>query len=1062
MASNVILRRPAGLGAASSFGVDELTTVLSAQGLRLVEDGADVEIALTRVDLPEWPGRGLPEPDDRPESYAITRPSPDRLAVVGRDDNGLLYGCLDLAEQLDLGTDLSSAVERRVAPELRVRGVYLFLHNEEAEQGWVNDPAFWQSYADDLARYRFNRFNLIYGHQSPYLIPIYAFMLDDLDEAYPEIRVEGITPEERARHLVALQMASEAMASRGLTFFLGIWNSRPWKTANGVWETQATRVSGTDDLGRLVAYTRKGFTRLMDRCPEIGGIQLRMNIESGIADQRFFVQAFVPALNELSARGRRLTIELRNWGLHPDTIEAFRSTGLPIVVSTKYFAEHQGMPYQPPVMRGSYSYDSFLRKDKPFPFQWHLWNLGSHRLFAWGDPDYARRFTESCHLGDGVGFEMTPPQSQKGYSQWGQVTPGDWSDRTDVPARWAHQRYWFFHMAYGRMSYDPTTGDAPFLRELAARTTTDAAPAMLALYRAASQVVSYLISMRMDDPNMYVWPELDCGGPIDHNAIAPPGEVSLFATAREYAQALVAGHGGAKLSPLECARDLAGYGDAIEESLGALEGADGLAGSVEYRTVSVDAAALAALARYNAAKCQATAHLALFYETGDVHHLAASEAAATDGVARWSELCERTGNYYGRLHLGPSGGHWRDNTPRVEYDLRRIRRVRELFDEHGLFARGYDMGPRWLDRSQPRADSGMEPEPRFEGVDADLAYSPERGYGWLRTAGLRAVGLSQLDRDLLWGVHYIRPGTVYDPAVVNRLPLDSLTHRYLTADGPHTFRVDLPNGDYEVTLIAPAVCAHATASRVAAAEVTLGAEGPIRARVRATVTDGSLEVALGGEGPWALAGLVVRPVGPMIAHQPAIAVSGDEDVTLRATATGTTPLRSVTLRYCSGGDWHTVAMAGDSPAFRATIPSPDLTGDELAYEIAAEDDAGRTARRAFRTRVVRGFLPPRITRADAPETWSPSRPFVVRALVENGKWAQSLRLYYREADQNRAFQVADLDGGRSGEYVWEVDPRHLDGAYDLIYYLEVVDVLGGGSFYPDPFTDRRCFVCRPG
>ena len=40
---------------------------------------------------------------------------------------------------------------------------------------------------------------------------------------------------------------------------------------------------------------------------------------------------------------------------------------------------------------------------------------------------------------------------------------------------------------------------------------------------------------------MYVWPELDAGGPIDHNLIAPPGEVTLFATAREHAEDRVAG-----------------------------------------------------------------------------------------------------------------------------------------------------------------------------------------------------------------------------------------------------------------------------------------------------------------------------------------------------------------------------------------------------------------------------------------------------------------------------------------------------------------------------------------
>jgi hypothetical protein len=70
-------------------------------------------------------------------------------------------------------------------------------------------------------------------------------------------------------------------------------------------------------------------------------------------------------------------------------------------------------------------------------------------------------------------------------------------------------------------------------------------------------------------------------------------------------------------------------------------------------------------------------------------------------------------------------------------------------------------------------------------------------------------------------------------------------------------------------------------------------------------------------------------------------------------------------------------------------------------------------------------------------------------------------LHYREADQNRAFRTATLAGGRSGQYVFEVDPRHLDSAYDLIYYFEVVDVLGGGSFYPNPFKEARYYICRP-
>ena len=1047
----VTIETPAGTGSAASFGVSELTLALAARGYRVS----------TRP--PEWRivvARGL---DGPPESFTIERRGVNSIAVTGSDENGVMYGCLDLAEQVEMGRLLTEIVERRATPELRVRGLYRFLHNEESERDWVNDAAFWQSYADELARCRFNRFNLIYGHQSAYLIPIYAFMLDDLDAEFPEIKVRDITRQERRRNLNALQMASSAMESRGLTFFLGIWNSRPWKIENGVWETQPTRVTGTDDLGLLVEYTRRGFTRLMEVCPAIRGIQLRMNIESGIADQRFFVQAYVPALKELAQRGRRMVIELRNWGLHPDTIEAFRSTGLNIVVSTKYFAEHQGMPYQPPLMRGSYSYDSFLHKDKPFPFQWHVWNLGSHRLFAWGDPDHARRFATSCHLGDGIGFEVTPPGSQKGYSQWGEVYPGDWQPRLDLRSRWDFQRYWFFHWAFGRMGYDPSTGDDVFLHQLAKRTDQEAAPILLAAYRAASQVISYLISQRMDDPNMYVWPELDAAGPIDHNTIAPPGEVTLFATAREYAQAMVAGRTGAKRSPFAAADDLEGFANAIEAELSKLANLPRLKHKQEYQLIKVDFAALAALARYHAAKSRATGNLALFYASGERRYLDLAEAQAQEGLKLWDELCLRTRVYYPKLHFGPTGGHWRDNRPRVEYDLRRIRRVRELFDRYGLFALGFDFGPGPMRRNQGRFNSGLEPEPCFIGVTETDEYTSDKGFGWLQAAGLRSHGFADFSNQLLWGVHWIRPGVEYDPATVEAMPLDGLTQRYVTCDTPRTFRVDLPDGTYQVTVVAPAALGAVTPANVAGTAVRIGRLTATTAQINVTVSGGHLDMTIGGKGSWALAGLIIRPRLPRIAHLPPIGIPANQDVILTATATAPDGIASMAVHYTALDGEQEAPMSGDGTAFALTLPATVLTGDALDYQIIARDKAGHlTQAGPFHVPIVRDFHAPRIVVAEGPSTWSRrDEKLVFRLMLENGVFARDVILHYREADQNRDFRQARLGAGRSGEFVFEVETLPLDDNYELIYYFEVTDVLGGGSFYPDPFSEARYHISKP-
>ena len=819
--------------------------------------------------------------------------------------------------------------------------------------------------------------------------------------------------------------------------------------------------TGADDLGLLVAYTREGFTRLMELCPHVKGIQLRMNIESGIADQRFFVQSFVPALNDLARRGRRLVIELRNWGLHPDTIEAFRSTGLEIVVSTKYFAEHQAMPYQPPSMRGSYSYDSFLRKDKPFPFQWHVWNLGSHRLFAWGDPAYARRFARSCHLGDGVGFEVTPPGSQKGYSQWGEVYPGDWQPRSDLPVQWDFQRYWFFHWAFGRMGYDSGTGDEIFVHQLAKRTTAGAAPALLAAYRAASQVISYLISQRMDDPNMYVWPELDAGGPIDHNAIAPPGEETLFATAHAYARDVTAGRSSAKRSPFDAADDLTAFADAIEASLRDLAGHSGLKSKQEYKLVRVDFSALAALARYQAAKARATGNLALFYAGGERRYLDLAENAARAGIDLWDDLCARTKPYYHKLHFGPTGGHWKDNRPRVRYDLQRIQRVRELFETYGLFTHGFDFGPAPARRNAPRFSSGLEPEPRFIGISESDRYTPEKGCGWLQTAGLRCHTFGEIGVELLWGVHQVKPGLDSDPAAVQAVPLDGLTQRYVTCDTPRTFRVDVPDGEYQVTVIAPAAAGATTVVHLNGARLRLGRAARLSRQANVQVSGGKLELSVGGKGTWALAGLIVRPLAPQIAHLPPVAIQAEQPLLLTATATAPDGIASLVVRYVASGGRETV-MAGDGAAFEAGIPAAALAGDVFEYEIIATDKAGRVARtRRFRAPIVRGFQTPGIMAASGPQTWSGTGKLAFRLSLEHGAFARNVILHYREADQNRSFRQVMLDGGRSGEYVFEVDTLPLDSDYELIYYFEVTDVLGHGSFYPDPFNTARYFICKP-
>jgi len=86
---------------------------------------------------------------------------------------------------------------------------------------------------------------------------------------------------------------------------------------------------------------------------------------------------------------------------------------------------------------------------------------------------------------------------------------------------------------------------------------------------------------------------------------------------------------------------------------------------------------------------------------------------------------------------------------------------------------------------------------------------------------------------------------------------------------------------------------------------------------------------------------------------------------------------------------------------------------------------------------------------------------IFQVSLENGEFARELVLHYREADQNRSFRTVSIAAGPAETYTFKVDPRHADGNYEMIYYFEVCDRLGSGSFYPDPFSDARYRIIKP-
>ncbi len=1089
-----------GLGKPALWGVGELSRALRSAGyevrasVQFPEEppGRAVVVApagsplLARVEAAD----GLRPPPGR-EAFALARGSVGgnaAVCVVGSDDDGVKFGCLELAEQEDVFGAFRARTGR---PDLRVRRLQVFLHNADLERPWYHDEAFWDRYLDFLARSRYNEFNLTFGHQTSYLIPVYPYLFEV--DGYPQVRVEGLSEGERERNLGMLRFISRLARERGLTFFAGIWQSRPWKQ-------QESPVRGLPDEA-LQDFTRRGIVKLLKLCPDVGGLQLRMNPESGLADQGFFRDVFVPAIGE---SGREIEVEIRNWGLKPETLEAFVEQFPRLRVSFKYFAEHQAMPYQPARMRRSYSYDSLLRKDRRYDVAWHLWNLGTHRLFLWGDPDHVRAFVGSCHLGDGVGFEVTPPLSQKGFSQHGQV-PGYWSvrpgDCEPRSGRWEWERYWFFYALWGRIGYDPQTDDAVWLRELGRRFGAGAAPHLLEAYRAGSRVIGYLVSHHMDDRNMYNWLELDNGGPIDYFSGITPGERTLFWNARDYAGARMRNALSARVTPFQAADDLEGFAGRCQAALARAEAAGDqratarafsdsssprpnplpagegippppgrgqgggkspanpvsplLPDNDEYALTRVDMDALSLLARYNAAKIRASACLCLFYESGDLSLLREAGRRAREALALWRELVGATGqHFYGRLQLGPTGGHWRDNLRLAEYDVRRIERVEEIFRRYGNFRMGFDFGPRVTLRGRghdrPEADYDLL-EPRFARVAEGDRYSTEAGYGWEHSGGISGATPGPLPLHVLRGA---RSPWVDDAAP--EVPDDFLCADSLSSAEPAIFRADVPNGSYRVT--------------VAAADALVEVNGRPAEEESAVVevADGLIRVELApaAGGQWVLTALTVSDWGPRIGHVPVHVAPRGTDMTVSATVTAPAGAAGASLFYGSGdGRWRQVPMAADGPVHTATIPAARLEGNAVEYWIRAEDGEGNAscfppggADGPARALLAAESGPPRIAEHRPVAGHSASEPMHLAVKLADDRDGLDVRLHYRTVDQNADFRTLAMRRTGVGEYAATIPAGDLDPLFDEMYYFEAVDAAGRGSFHPDPFAGTRYHV----
>lgn len=645
------------------------------------------------------------EVPDLPESSAVAWIEGRRqtLVIAGSDERGLTYALRDAARGITLaphaptGGDWTKGVTPAVeSPFLRVRNVSLHLFNADCEREWFFSEEFWRFYFARLSLSRFNRCTLTFCDQTNYLCPPYAYLVAMPE--YPQVRMEDCTPEQREANLAMLRRITELADEYAIDFDLGIWMQAPVSK----WAAPV-KVSGLPEGLALADYCALGLRRIYEGCPSLDGIQLRMNAEAGVSEEQQ-TAFYKPLFQALAATGRPLRVELRYKGLQQATIDAAVAAGLDVTVSTKFWAEHFGLPYHPTVVdshyaQDRYSFGTLLKRPRNYRVTYQLWTVGSQRVTLWGDPEYAARFAKSCTLGGGEGFEVFAPLTNKGYGN----APGAWPVIKNPEyrvGRWEQERYWIFYLCFGRLGYNPATNPETWKREFRHR-FGEAAEQVEEAYKAASQVLPLITAALLPSASEWSWwPELDTGGNLAEYARIQTSDPSQFAAVRQWEKTPdwrwedwdqvpgflenLAMRSYGRTTPLMTAHQLKLLEQSIRNSIS--EWAETSPDShAERRITEVDLQLLGGLACFHAEKLEAAVHQA-FYEAGqNKHQLHASFAHLSRAHRKWKDIVESTdGVYHDRLVFGVSpentrnkfghhhSGHWRDRLPEIEAEVQRL------------------------------------------------------------------------------------------------------------------------------------------------------------------------------------------------------------------------------------------------------------------------------------------------------------------------------------------------------------------------------------------------------
>ncbi len=642
------------------------------------------------------------------------------LRITGGDSLGLLYGSLELAEQIRLRKkmpDLSQPITGK--PYLLERGLKFNIPldirtpsyqdaGDAAQQNIAEmwNLSFWKEYLDQMARNRYNVLTLWNPHPFPSMLRLknypgvalpdvcgtsFPLDTDRTDEPTAQFIAGCGVSQSVLDNLVVLKKMSidEKIAfwqtvmryakDRGVKVYVITWNVWMNSLAPPGWYRDQKNKKGTEGkLGinndqenlKTIAYLREAVKEFILTYPDLAGIGVTAGENMEDRDDAFDREKWLWATygqGVLDAKrqqpGRQVEFIHRHWQSGVDKVVQDFVSKYPDAINLSFKYARARM-YATPAPRWA---DEYIQELKKYQLK-SWWNVRNDDIFhfRWGDPAFASAFVKNFPAEVTVGYFM----GSDSYV-WGREFI---SKHPASPRQLEVDKHWYNMMLWGRMGYNPDLPKATTQGLLALRYPGVQAAALHTAWATASAIPSLATRFHWHDWD-FMWSVEGCLDlrkgfhTVDDFIAKPPMAGSGIIGIPEAVQALKNHIALSGRTPLQVAASLDSLAAA---TLAFTQPAHSQENnfSEEYRELLYDLDAFSYLGNYYADKIRAAYHLHAWRQLHDTAYRQQAIRFLGDALTAWKAYAQAaTRNYRPQFLAKTRTVDWNSLTGDVKKEL---------------------------------------------------------------------------------------------------------------------------------------------------------------------------------------------------------------------------------------------------------------------------------------------------------------------------------------------------------------------------------------------------------